>query len=253
MQQYYGDTPHFIGKTRKKKGKKPRYALAKTLIAIIFLSLACVICFSFLPQSKVISEGKTEIASKKWYFVKFYEAQEYAQAEIDSEKIREAGGSGYLLNDGKYNVMGAVYDSETDAQSVVEKQSEIAKIYTLTVPKITLQGEYDEQTLSALSLYKSVYSEISSALNDYDSGKSTDAVLWFTVEQAETKVLSVLSKTQAKEGRLESVVADYLEKTATALSIDESEDKNAVCSSVRHALCEIVYLRYKVSEILTAK
>ncbi len=249
MQQYYGDQPHFIQKGRGKEGGKRKFTFIKLLLFIVIICLIAVIAFSFLPQSKTIKEGSVKIKGKKWYFVSFLSSDDYATAEMESEKVIEAGGSGYIINDGKYQVTASVYDNEKDASAVMQKQSDDASVYSLVISDITLTGEYADGTLSAFLLYDEIFESISKVLSGYEEGKRTDALLFYTVEKERERTLNAITKLDGGDGAVAEVLRDYLTKTADALTIEPSDEKPKICSSIRRTLSEIVYLRYKVSEI----
>lgn len=252
MQQYYGDEPHFIVKKRKKRAKTSRCTLSKVLAFVVGVCFVTVIIFSFVPQTKSKGEASVTVKGARWYFVSFAAVSDYEQAVLSSEALREAGGGGYIVNDGTYHVTGAVYSKKSSAAAVVAKQTAAAELYELEIPTVSLRGTYDKDVLDAFSIHKTVYDELSGLVDAFDNGTTTGAVLRYALEKLQAKLTSAYGAVSAESGKTEEILADYLKKLSEALSVEDNEEKSTVCARFRYALCEIVYLRCVLSRALLA-
>ena len=71
------------------------------------------------------------VEGKTYYAVCFYEGTNRKEAEAVRSGLIASGGSGYIVNNGKFVVYGAVYERATDAENVAKKQQNGAAVKTV--------------------------------------------------------------------------------------------------------------------------
>ncbi len=255
MQQYYGDEPRIIPKSKIKRKKSNTVTALKINGFAVFALFVCVAVMLVAVYFNNKSGEVLKIPAKSWYYISFYTRTAETEAAISAHSVKETGGAGYLINDGQFRVVAAVYKSESDAKSVAAKQTLEAEIYKLAVPgmKISAFGdkETDKTVKKAFSYYETVYDAVNTALIDFEKGQSTESALLHTlndIRQGISEERFALEKVLAQSSSYEvNALSDCLASAADTLDnavLGYGDSIILLSARVRYALCEIVYGRY---------
>lgn len=166
---------------RKRRGGAGR--AAGILIAVLLL-LTAAICLLvvFLPR---LNNGSTTAnasatVGKTYYFLCTTETDERLQAIASSQNASERGGAGYIYNDGKYKIIAAVYNKESDVKTLVTVNAN-SFYFSLDLAG----GEYasgDKAVLDYLS--GEWFDTLSTVATELDRGNTTEAAAEYAVKAA---------------------------------------------------------------------
>ena len=130
-------------KQNQEQPKAKRKKSVKRAFGIIICMILIVSC-AFLLYAEVFIDGgikgffsslKTKDSREAYYYV-FVTAQDYDDAKAISDNLRLKGGAGYVYFDGEYKVILSLYDTESEAISVSEKNaSEYFETYSSEIYK----------------------------------------------------------------------------------------------------------------------
>lgn len=253
MQQYYGDTPHIIDKKRKKRVVKRKTGGLTPLSLVVILVFTATI-IALLWAVSPLFEKSGQVGGKNWYFVCVYTETTSEKAQISANSVRERGGAGYVINDGKYRITASVYDSEKDAKKVA-KTIDGSTVYTLKIDAISLPNFDDEKVKNeiknAFSFYERIYEEINGVVTRYEEKKIEESVLAYALEKCKNEVTSLREKMQAvyNETGLSclNALCDYLDGVVGDLTTAITDGNGSMSSRVRYLLCSLIRRRALLS------
>lgn len=134
MQAYdpYGrERPYIIDKSRPPR-KKSR--MLGVLLLLTTAVAAGIVVYCVLFKSTFTVKGRT------FYAVITTVTETEAEAVAASDNVRKAGGSGYIVNDGTYRIVAAVYADSKAAETVAGRMNG-ASVLTLDVKKMKFKGD----------------------------------------------------------------------------------------------------------------
>lgn len=253
MQPYYGDEPHIIQKRPKKRrvyGKKRRGTLRIFLIFAFCAILPIAAVCAFMPK---IAQPTTKTYRSKAYAIYFLITGSYdaiADANLASDVVRERGGAGYIINDGSFKVVAAVYKTKKTAEAVAAKQKIDATVYELTVKEAPLGSDKDaaKRLMTALNACDSAYADITAVTEDCETGNATESALSLAVTNAANGLKDAAGGISDIE--VSSPIIEYLEASADGLAGTVTDEKHTLTVRVRYALCSLMYERYLLSSKL---
>lgn len=259
MQPYYGDEPHIIQKRHKKShgygGRRNKGYCRVLPVFLILLSctvLPIVATYALLSQTTQAT-GKTYcVKSETRYFLVTGSYDVTGDARLAAAVVKEKGGAGYVINDGKFRVVAAVYRDKKSAEAVAAKQKDDDEIYSVTIKETSLgeNAEIAKRLSVALNVYDSVFVDVTSVTEEYEQGNSTDGALTLAVTNAAERMTSAAREITDADGT--GLIGEYLTTMASVLNDATTEDKYTLPVRVRYALCSIVYERYVLSVKLSS-
>ena len=197
------------------------------------------------------------VSAKDYYAIQSGEYSTIEEATLQSQKVREIGGAGYVYKkDDNYKVLLSVYDSKTDAESVVDKISSVlpdSTVVTLKAPEIVMDynlEEADKKCLEdALNLFHNTFARLYSIGVSYDVGQTTFAMAQLSMvelqkefEQVYVLYSSVFGNTRdvriASLTYKLSVMQDELDKLADPMALQENFSIN-----IKYAMISICLAR----------
>ena len=253
MQQYYGDTPRIIdkkGKNRTKKANNRNKKIPALVVALVFcVSLVALIWATTQPTKNLTSNTKC------WYFLCVDVQTTSEKAQISATDVREKGGAGFIINDGKYNVIASVYDKESDVKKV-SKNIENSTVYPLKIESISLVETSNKSLNSsvekAFGIHEKIYSEVMENLALYENGKIEESKLWYAVEKITEEVVALNEKLRSFQSTYDllylPILCDYLQSSSAVLTNSSSVFDGLSVSKIRYALCQIIRSRKAVSD-----
>lgn len=259
MQPYYGDEPHIIQKrTKKSRGYGYRRNAARRRVLPVFLILLLCTVLPIAATYALLSKttqtaGRTyRVKAETRYFLVTGSYDVTGDARLAAAVVKEKGGAGYLINDGKFRVIAAVYRDKKSAESVAAKQKDDIEIYPVTIKETTLgeNAEIAKKLSVALNVYDSVFSDVTSVTEEYERSNSTDGALTLAVTNAAERMTSAAREITDTDGT--GLIGEYLTAMAGILNDAATEDKYTLPVRVRCALCSIVYERYVLSVKLSS-
>lgn len=259
MQPYYGDEPHIIQKrTKKSRGYGGRRNVGHRRVLPVFLALLLcsvvpiVVTYTFLSKTTEAAGRTYRVKAETRYFLVTGSYDVTGDARLAAAVVKEKGGAGYLINDGKFRVIAAVYRDKKSAESVAAKQKSDNEVYPVTIKETSLgeNAEIAKRLSVALNVYDSVFIDVNSVTEEYERGNSTDGALTLAVTNAAGRFSDAAREiTDADETGL---IGEYLTAMAGILNDAATEDKYTLPVRVRCALCSIVYERYVLSVKLSS-
>ncbi len=136
MQDFYGEDPFVLNKDVERTIKNKQtinVGINKRSVAIVtIVSLIVIFVAAFCGFEKSYA---VVVPAKTYYAVRFYSGQVKSEAESISADLISSGGSGYIANDGIYNVYGGVYKDKDAAESVAKKQTLEVKVVCVGWPE----------------------------------------------------------------------------------------------------------------------
>ena len=137
---YYNALPYT--KSYKPKLKKSEIITAVALLVTGFM--IAILLTTLLAQGLNIGHllgklNKAEIKKTQYYAVQLGAFTSESQAITAAEAIRELGGGGYIIMDGPYRIIAAVYPEEQQAASVMANITQFpSEKYIISVPEIVM-------------------------------------------------------------------------------------------------------------------
>lgn len=175
---------------------------AGILISVLLL-LTAAICLLvvFLPRTGGKSVGASAAAGgKTYYFLCTAETEDKTQSLLSAKNTTDRGGAGYVYNDGKYRIIAAVYDRESDAKTLVTVNAD-SFYFSLTLHGGNYSGG-DKAVLDYLT--GEWFDSVSSAAAELERGNITESAAEYAVMRACDKLRSLAER--AKSAKLKSSV-----------------------------------------------
>lgn len=245
---YASDRAYFIEKKRSphKRGR---------LICAVFLLSAAVVA-GIVVYCKFFA-AKYTVAGRSYYAVVTTETSLEGQAVEAAAAVKQAGGGGYVLNDGVYRVVAAVYPDNAAATAVADRLtagSTQASVVTLTVEKMRFSA-FGNRTKNAEpgaavgyvvgELYDKLY-ELSLSLDEKKIAESVAVRLLSDYRETTAGYLDriVALRGEFPEDKTLSRLQNTFIRITEALSAAASAEAVPPASRIKYAVCAtIVYMR----------
>lgn len=241
MQQYYGDQVRIIPKNEKKVRRMRVSGKNRGVKFVVFTVVLCAVALFVVSLLAPLPADKTRLFDRTWYFVKTHETEEYEKSLLESENVKERGGGGFVINDGKFCITVAVFDTFDKANSVVNK-TENSTVYELNLSGGVI--DRNDNLKGAMTVHAKIYNQLISLANDYDSLLCSDALAMFVVDELIMEVESVQSNLDSEKY---PTVAIYLKKVLQSLNLVKNDENHTVPSRLRYCVSEVIYLRSKIT------
>ena len=171
----------------------------------------------------------------------FYEGTNRKDAEVVREGLIASGGSGYIVNEGKFLVYGAVYERETDAENVAKKQQNGAVVKTVSWDAFSVkckdldQAKIWGESLTYFNDSIDVLVKLSLRLDSYEEN---EALVYLQIEEISSKFYK-FSKLIEEER-----CAQFLESCYNLLENDFlNSNETAVKSRLKLVIHELIDFR----------
>ena len=221
----YSEGAYFVSRKSRRAAPRRRRGAGVLVFVLILLTAGICLLVVFLPRLSV--GGATTDASfsgKTFYFLTVGEYEAYAEAELAAKDAMLRGSAGYIYNDGKYKIVAAVYERESDAAALASINDN-AKYFAVALPSSKLSSG-DGSALKALvgDWFSSVYT----AATELDRGNASESA-------AERAVVSACRKLSAFVGACESGEVKRAIETAAGFSdIAEERPQRSTLSCIRY-------------------
>ncbi|MDE6294308.1 MAG: hypothetical protein K2L88_06795, partial [Clostridiales bacterium] len=188
------------------------------LIAVLLL-LSAAICLlvALLPR---MNRGSTTAnasvtAGKTYYFLCTAETDERLSALASSQNAIERGGAGYVYNDGKYKIIAAVYNKETDVKTLVTVNAN-SFYFSLSLPS----GEHKSGDKAVIEyLTGEWFDTLLTAATELDRANIKEAAAEHAVETACNRLRDLAYKANSEKLKNAITVCTYSPpQTQTVLS-----------------------------------
>lgn len=207
---YYNDSNLYIGSSSypalpyaKSKPKLKRSEIITAVALMITGFVITVLLTSLLAQGLNIGHllgrlSKAEIKQNRYYAVQLGSYSSESQALAASQTIRQMGGAGYIVMDGSYRIIAAVYPEEEQAQSVMANAKQFSpEQYVIAIPEIALNfsdKKVKEIVQKCLSQFDAIYKRLYEHSIKLDKGQTTEAAVLLDIRQAYDEINSLLSQ-----------------------------------------------------------
>lgn len=205
MSEYHSGA-YFVRRGRGGRGSGGGRRAAGALIAILLL-LTAAICLLvvFLPRLTSASVSREGFGGKTFYFLAVGKYPLRDEAVLSVQDTTGRGGAGYIYNDGSYNVIAAVYDSEADAKALASVNAG-SFYFALSVPKLNADAAFSVAALDYLA--NEWFSTLQSAADELQRGNTTEA-------QAERAAASVCAALRKLSENIETPALEYALESAS--------------------------------------
>jgi hypothetical protein len=179
---YYNALPYT--KSYKPKLKKSEIITAVALLLTGFF--ITVFLTTLLAQGLNIGHllgklNKAETKKTQYYAVQLGAFSSESQALTASEAIRELGGGGYILVDGPYRIIAAVYPEEQQAISVMANITQFSsEKYIITAPEIVMNftdKKVKEMVEKSLYQWDAIYKRLYNHSIQLDKAQTTEVAV----------------------------------------------------------------------------
>ncbi len=172
---------------------KSKSKILKIISFVLIVSVVCVGAYYFvfyIPLANIFNLNRNMIFNnKKFYCIVMSSLQNYSEAVVLSEQIKNQGGAGYILNkDNSYMVLASAYELQEDALKVKNNLSssqinvEILELNfkPLTI-KINLNTNQITELKKSINLFVNQYKNLYDLSINYDSAKITTQELFTNI------------------------------------------------------------------------
>lgn len=193
---------------------RPRRRSVRRIYFGRVVALVCALCFAvcaamLIFASKNGSVNVMKIKSEEYFFVTTASTEFVSDASEKALALKNAGGAGYILNDGNFHVAAAVYLSKGDAATVAKRLCDSgisALVYELSTSEVKV-GYSDDKSRNAkvselFSYPKTLVGEIESLSRSVDASEISEPLALLTAEK-------LRSKTRNKAAEAESLDGDF--------------------------------------------
>lgn len=202
------------------------------------------------------------------YLIQFGAYDAADNARIEAARYVARGAAGYLLEDGKFRVIGAGYESREEAEKVkaqLEKEEGIdSYVYELKAGSVTLRVTATQPQIDALSAAERTLVEQNRAMGrlayELDSGavdapgaRSALGAMADAVRLAREQLAGVAGQTpnQVAAGLIATMA--QLEESASQLSMEKNESTLDLSSKIKYNYVEICWSHARYLRGLTAQ
>lgn len=243
--QYYSQKPK--GRLKKSEIITAISLLLSGLIITIYLT-------AMLAQGLNIGHligkmNKAEINQKQYYAVQIGNFPSETQAVTAAESIKILGGGGYIVNDGTYRIIAAVYPDENLAVSVMAGITEFsAQQYIINVPKIRLN--FDDKAISeavkkSIALWNDVYQKLYNISLSLDKGEiiqSSAKLQIKTLQDSISEHITAYANLTEGESRLDHIriKAGMMSLVASLNSLSSPQTEKDLSSQIKYVYTKIL-------------
>lgn len=181
----------------------PRKSAGILISVLLLLTAAICLLVVFLPRmgsgNKSVN-ASTTVDGKTYYFLCTAETEDKTQCLLSAQNAMGRGGAGYVYNDGKYRIIAAVYNKESDVKTLVTVNAD-SFYFSLTLRG----GDYASGDKAVIEyLTGEWFSVVSAASTELDRGNITESAAEYAVSSACDKLRGLAEN--AKSDRLKSAV-----------------------------------------------
>ena len=209
------------------------------VLAVVFL--AVIVAVSYYVFDRIFTV-KTE--QKTYFAVCFYEGTDRKEAESVKASLLLSGGSGYIVNDGKFLVFGAVYSDVLQAESVAKKQQGEAFVKEVGWTGVSVKcSSYEDaksiaEGLNGFDESLDFLIKLSLSLDLYEEN---DASVYLQIENISDKFYQFSKNIKNQK------LADFFETCYNVVKNDFLEnDEGKVSSRLKYVIHELIEFRSKV-------
>lgn len=203
---------------RRRRSRRGGRSAGILVTALLLLTAVTCLLVVFLPRGKA-STAVTAVSGKTYYFLCTAETEEKNAALVAAQSAAERGGAGYLYNDGKYKVVAAVYERESDAKTLVSVNAD-SFYFAYGLPKSDYASS-DKKVLDYLigDWFNTVYT----AATELERGNTTESA-------AEHAVMAACDKLT---GYALNAASERLKRAVIACAYDPPQSRT-VLSYIRY-------------------
>lgn len=207
----------------------------------------------------VFGDTKISLKEKSLYAVTLGEYDNYGDAEKVAMGATIQGAGGYVWNSDKYYVVGSVYSSYNDAESVVAnlKSSKYnVGVMEVVMPRVLIDFDMynnsDMKTINkSFEIFNQVYAKLYDYSISYDKGEIVHLAVSSNISALRGEVKSIIVNVQNLINQNESslsVVQEYLVKLDEILdqAIIKTIDNSSTNYSLKYALTSVVRMEYEM-------
>lgn len=243
--------------SNKKKNKIVRYK-ARNIFLLIFCFCLSV-CLIVIFLAKGTPSSIFSIKGAKFYCIQMGEYTVENDAQNKSKAIRLSGGSGYILNDGIFHVMAAVYNKESDFKIVFDRFSELGidcKRYEIAIPKLRAPLYDDKKTSNEIAKYfqfpiTTLFNKLYSLSIQLDKAEISESLVLLEITniedeiQKKTEEIEIFTKRFSGDVKLLGLKELYLLLDQTMKDIHLVSSADTLMVKVKYALNKIVFNYYR--------
>lgn len=255
-----------------KKNLKQRIKHILKIFLIFFIVACCFISASYLSTALTVGnlsalivygDTKLKVNESKLFAVVLGEYDSKDEAENVALGSTVQGASGYIWEDGKYWVVGNIYESLQDAQKVIENLRDskyAATIKEIFFPKLIIDfSMYVNEDMyiinNAFDIFDKIYNTIYDYSIKYDKKEITHLAVSSYVSELRGEIKSIMVNVQ----NLINKSSSKLKQVQTALvKIDELLDQTIIKTidnsstnySLKYAIASVVRIKYDLFTIL---
>lgn len=183
--------PYIIDRRGGRDKSTGAFRAAGVLVgALVFLTAAICLLALFLPklvEMNAAPVGTVATGGKTFYFLCTAESEGRTQALMSAQSAVERGGAGYIYNDGKYKIVAAAYERETDVKSLEEVNPD-SYYFSLDLPR----AEYASGDRAVIDYLCGEWFDIThTAATELDRGNTTDAAAEHAVQTVANRLLAL--------------------------------------------------------------
>ncbi len=206
--RYSENDAYIIQRGGRKSSNRRRGGARKSagILISVLLLLTAAICLLvvFLPRvggsKSVGASASTAISGKTYYFLCTAETEDRTQCAVAAKSAMDRGGAGYVYNDGKYKIVAAVYNKESDVKTLVTVNAD-SFYFSLNLHG----GNYASGDKAVIEyLTGEWFSVVSAASTELDRGNITESAAEYAVSSAVGKLRGLAEN--AKSTKLKSAV-----------------------------------------------
>ena len=195
--KYSQSDAYIIQRGRGKKTSRSHARRGAGILIAVLLLLTAAICLLvvFLPR---LSKGASvsaggDVAQHTYYFLCTAETENKTEAIAQAQYAKERGGAGYIYNDGKYRIVAAVYNRESDVKTLITVNPE-SFYFSLSIPSGGTGG--DKAVFKYLT--GEWFDTVFTAATELERGNITEAAAEHAVNVACDKLRSLMLNAENK-------------------------------------------------------
>lgn len=225
---------------RKKHEKQLVIFRGRIVFALFLAAVAVAVVVIMLSLRTGITKNESVFG-----FVVMGEYLSSSESESAAQSVTEAGGAGYVINNGKFLVCAAAYRSSADARTVSERLNAdggSTSVHILELPAVSITASRDKILAAAIAAALDApiiaFDALQNTLAELDKGEISEALALYRV----MKVSSDMQKTadalplSGESAPLKSLLGVLCESLSTCAA---SVSSPSVSSRLRYALCDV--------------
>ncbi len=175
----------------KKRNRGARRAAGAFIGVLLLLSAAICLLVVFLPKTKSGAASSSVGKAKTFYFLATGDEYESRlQALTAAQQTAERGGAGYVYNNGKYKIVAAVYDRESDVKTLVTVNAD-SYYFSVTFPS----RDYSSGDRAVIDcVFGDWFASVYTAATELERGNITESAAEHAVSAACGKLCALAEK-----------------------------------------------------------